>query len=249
MTTLKSLSSTLESVFRAIDHRVEERWDAGDLSQGFWRSGAIPKLTPVDTLREYGFWQARGMLEKEMIGQVSVALFGGHTRMGLFLPNRLLEGFSLSGELLTDAVSKAHDGQPANIIRRVGGDTMFDRFFTEAPFSAEWLLRCTRDELAKEILVQHLSWRVINLWESALRTLISRQAYEMGVIVHSAIPLPPIVTESMPITFQEVYEIQPGHWVTVVSCNAAGLDIPELEKQLKMLLPNHGITVQKDGAP
>ena len=142
---MRTLALVLESTFKNLDQRIEERWNAGNLSHGFWRTGAIPRLTPVDTMREYGFWQGKAVLEKGLTGQVSVALIGGHTRMGIFLPNRFLEGVSVWGESLTDVVAKAHDGQPAPIVRRVGGDTLFDRIFTEPPFSAEWLLRCTQD--------------------------------------------------------------------------------------------------------
>ncbi|WP_291521802.1 hypothetical protein [Acidithiobacillus sp.] len=242
------MASMLQSLFADLDKRIEERWTAGNLSHGFWRTGAIPALTPVDTLREYGFWQGKAVLEKGLSGQVSVALVGGHTRIGMFLPNRLLEGMSTWGESLADAVAKAHDGQPASIMRRVGGDTLFDRIFTEAPFSAEWLLRCTEDGNARDILVNHLAWRVIDLWESALRTVMSQQSHDLGIVLHSAMPLPPIVTESLPITLQDVYEVLPGHWVTIVTqtASAGEIGLCELETQLQTLLPDHGVTVQKD---
>lgn len=245
-------ASMLQSVFAALDRRIEERWTAGNLSHGFWRTGAIPALTPVDTLREYGFWQGKSALGERvapgtgLTGQVSVALIGGHTRIGIFLPNRVLEGTSSWNESLTDAVAKAHDGQPASIIRRVGGDMLFDRIFTEAPFSAEWLLRCTQDVNAQSVLSNHLAWRVIDLWESALRTVMSQQSHDLGIVLHSAMPLPPIVTEALPLTLQDVYEINPGHWVTIVTLTAEELGLSALETQLQTLLPDHGITVQKD---
>ncbi len=245
---MRALATVLESTFKNLDQRIEERWNAGNLSHGFWRTGAIPKLMPVDTLREYGFWQGKANLEKDLSGQISVALIGGHTRMGLFLPNRLMEGMSTLGESLTDAVGKAHDGQPAPIIRRVGGDTLFDRIFTESPFSAEWLLRCTQDTEAQAILANHLAWRVIDIWESALRTILSQQSHDLGIVLHSAMPLPPIVTESLPITLQDVYEVQAGHWVTIVTLTAEYPGLSALETQLQTLLPDHGITVQKDAA-
>ena len=246
-----TLASALQSIFRSLDQRVEERWNIGNLSHGFWRTGAIPKLTPVDTMREYGFWQAKADLSglvassNGMTGQISVALIGGHTRMGIFLPNRLLEGVSAWGESLTDAVAKAHDGQPAPIIRRVGGDTLFDRIFTESPFTAEWLLRCARDVNAQAVLETHLSWRVIDLWESALRAVMSRQSHDLGIVIQSTRSLPPILTEALPLTLQDVYEIQPGRWVTIVT-PAEGFDLCEIEAQLQNLLPDHGITIQKD---
>jgi len=52
-----TLTVMLESVFSALDYRIEERWSAGSLSKGFWRTGTIPVLVPVDSMREYGFWQ------------------------------------------------------------------------------------------------------------------------------------------------------------------------------------------------
>ena len=245
----RPVPNVLQSVFAALDSRIEERWTAGNLSHGFWRTGAIPALTPVDTLREYGFWQGKAALENGLAGQVSVALIGGHTRMGIFLPNRLLEGMSTWGESLTDAVAKAHDGQPAHIIRRVGGDTLFDRIFTEAPFSAEWLLRCTQDVNAQMVLENHLAWRVIDLWESALRAVMAQPSHDLGIVLHSAMPLPPIITESLPLTLQDVYEIQAGHWVTIVTLTTEELDLRELETRLQALLPDHGVTIQKDASP
>lgn len=244
------LAEILQSVFADLDRRVEERWNAGNLSHGFWRAGAIPRLIPVDTMREYGFWQAKAELsgKNELTGQFSVALIGGHTRMGIFLPNRLLEGVSTYGESLADAVARAHDGLPAPIIRRVGGDTLFDRVFTEAPFSAEWLLRCTRDENAQAVLETHLAWRVIDLWESALRAVMSRQSSDLGIVILSTKPLPPVLTETLPLTVQDAYEIQRGRWITIAT-PVENLDLSEIEAQLQALLPDHGITIQKDAAP
>lgn len=242
---MTSFASVLESIFSALDSRIEERWGAGNLGHGFWRIGGIPRLVPLDTLREYGFWQGVSDLEKGMSGHVSVALIGGHTRIGVFLPNQLLEGASTWDESLTNAVSMAHDGQPASIVRRVGGDTLFDRIFTDAPFSAEWLLRCARDHDARDILINHLAWRVIDIWESALRTVMSQQSRDLGIVLHSVKPLPPMVTESVPMAIQDVCEVN-GNWFTIVKITAEDLSIPEFEVQLQTLLPDHGITVQKD---
>lgn len=73
-----------------------------------------------------------------------------------------------------------------------------------------------------------------------------------GAIIHSKMPLPPVITESLPLSLQDAYEItpppegdRPGHWVTIATLGAE-LDLPALEAQLRMLLPDHGITVQKD---
>ena len=248
-----SVSSAFRSVFAELDRRVEERWMVGNLSHGFWRSGAIPLLKPDDTLRKYGFWQAKAELTGGMSGRVSVALIGGHTRIGLFLPAQLLEKSVSNLAMgnpwaLSDLVSKAHDGQPASIYRRLGGHLLFDRIFTDAPFSAEWLLRCAQDAGARNILENHLAWRVIDIWESAIHTLLSRQHEEdLGPVIHSNQPLPSSITESLPMTFQDVYEIQPGHWVTILTPDSCrNMKNSDLEAQLQALLPNYGITMQKD---
>ena len=77
---------------------------------------------------------------------------------------------------------------------------------------------------------------------------MSQQSHDLGIVLHSAMPLPPIVTESLPITLQDVYEVLPGHWVTIVTqtASAGEIGLCELETQLQTLLPDHGVTVQKD---
>lgn len=145
-----------------------------------------------------------------------------------------------------EAVSMAHDGRPASIVRRVGGDTLFDRIFTEAPFSAEWLLSCTQDLGARDILTNHLAWRVIDIWESALRTVMSHQSSDFGIVLRSVKPLPPIVTESVPISIQDSHETDPGSWITIVKITEEALSISELEAKLQALLPDYGITLWND---
>ncbi|MGE0047767.1 MAG: hypothetical protein AB7T01_02375 [Acidithiobacillus sp.] len=236
--------------FAELDRRIDERWTAGNLSHGFWRAGTIPRLEPVDTLREYGFWQARAELINGMAGQISVALIGGHTRIGLFLPSRLLDGCAIAGESLIDTVSRSHDGQPASIVRRIGGDWLFDRIFTEAPFSAGWFRDCVEDGASRQILEDHFSWCVISIWESALRAVFSHHGNgDMGLLIHSSKPLPSTLTESEPVTFQDVYEIRPGYWVTILSPDSyAGRSAEDAEARLQELLPEHDITIQKESA-
>jgi hypothetical protein len=249
---MRTLESVMESIFQELDRRIEKRWSAESPLNGFWRSGDIPALTPVESFREYGFWQSRadlsGLMNASagMSGQLAVLLIGGHVRIGLFLPDRLLEGVSNTGEPMIDAVSKAQDGQPATIIRRMGGDTLFDRVITDPPFSSDWFLACTKDEEARKILEYHLCWRAINTWESALRVVLSKQSSEIGVVVYSAQPLPSSIANDLPLTIQDAYEIQPGQWVTLVTMNDESLSKSDLERQLQSILPDHHIIIQKD---
>ena len=89
---------------------------------------------------------------------------------------------------------------------------------------------------------------MIDLWESALRAVISRQSHDLGIVIQSTKPLPPILTEALPLTLQDAYEIQPGRWVTIVVPTADTFDLSEMEAQLQNLLPDYGITIQKDAA-
>lgn len=248
---MKTLTTVFTATFEYLDKRIHERWSIGNLAHGFWRASDIPRLEPVDTLREYGFWQAHADLSglcgiEGVAGQCSVALVGGHTRIGVFLPKRLLEGVSPQDASYAEAVSKAHDGQPTPIVRSVGGDTLFDHILADAPFSADWLLRCTQESEAENILHTHLAWRVIDLWESTMRVLLSRQSEASNYLITSTKPLPAIVTEAVAITLQDVYEIQSGQWITVAEMKNTLLSAPELETQLQNLLPEHEIHVQKE---
>lgn len=248
---MKTLTDVLSAVFDSLDQRVQERWSIGNLAHGFWRAGTVPKMIPVDTMQEYGFWQAHGDLSSiggidGLSGQCSVALIGGHTRIGVFIPNRLLEGVSGMGESLTNSVSKAHDGQATPIVRHIGGDTLFDHILSDAPFSADWILRCTQDHEAENILRTHLAWRVIDIWESAMRTLMSRRCAALSLIIASTSPLPAVVTEALPLILQDVYEIQSGRWITSAEVTKGDVSLSDLEARLQNLLPDHGITVQKE---
>lgn len=253
---MDAVNLMFQDILAELDRRIEERWTAGNLAHGFWRTGGIPPLVPVDTFREYGFWQARALLGSgerpgtPLFGQVSLSLQGGHTRMGVFLPNVLLETGSSFGESLLDLVARAHDGQPAQIVRRMGGDTLFDRIFTEAPFSADWFLTSADDPCARSILENHLAWRVIDLWESAIRVLQSAVAHRGKWVVHSLAPLPATITETLPITLLDVFQTDSGAWITVCDwADSAQSDNREewqhaIQRALSSALPDHQIQVR-----
>lgn len=240
------LSDMLHSVLDELDSQAMAHWGDGSASHGFWRTGSIPPITPMNSLRKHGYWQGRATLEKGLYGQISVSLIGGATRVGVFIPNQLLDSASTTyGESLTDAVSKAYNGQPASIIRRMGGDTLFDHILTEAPFSAEWFLRSARDSIARDILINHIVWVTLGLWQSTMRTIISQQSHTIGTVLHSSKPIPVSITESLPLTFQDVFEVESDHWVTIVRISG-DMPIDEIERSLQAQLPEHDITVQMD---
>lgn len=254
----KELNEVFSRVFAALDQRILDHWShsspggAEKPAHGFWRSGVIPKLVPAEAARGHGYWQAKSDLSEltgfvGMFAQMSISLQGGHSRIGIFLPNRLLDGGGYPiGESLAASASKAHDGCPASIVRRIGGDTLFDRIFTDAPFSAEWLLRCLTEDGATEILEKHLSWRVIDIWESALRVTFSQQVgNHLNLIIYSLRPLPASVPETFSLTLHETCEVQSGQWVSLASMPRSA-DLADVELRLQELFPDHRIRMQED---
>ena len=77
---------------------------------------------------------------------------------------------------------------------------------------------------------------------------MSLHEQHIAIVDSATEPLPPILTEALPLTLQDAYEIQPGHWVTIVVPAADTFDLSEMEAQLQNLLPDYGITIQKDAA-
>lgn len=232
------LRDMLVDVFAELDRRIEMRWRVGDLQHGFWHTGMVPALMPVDTLREHGFWHARA---ENGLGRIGVSLQGGHTRVGIFLPRHLLDGMTGQGVTIEDAVARALDGQSAEIVRRLGGNMLFDRIYTAAPFSADWLRACVKDAIAREVLVNHLAWLVLTLWESAWRTIFSRWGDDKCMLLADA-PLPDVIVEALPITLldSQVYRSEDSGrdvWLTVLRLGGDLTEQDALER-LQRLLPD-----------
>ncbi|MDD5280163.1 hypothetical protein [Acidithiobacillus sp.] len=181
----------LEQLFTALDRRIGGLHGASYQS-GFWRSGLTGSLMPDVTeaalkVRSRGFWKASATFaspaasdEPEKQASLRVDLLalvlGGNARVGLYLPDSLLEAG------IRDMVSRLYDGKPAPIERRIGGDTFFDWIFTGDPFSAAWMLRCTQDQMAYDILENHFLWAVIHIWEGLSRTLMTNHGVVFPIV-------------------------------------------------------------------
>ncbi|MEY2341447.1 hypothetical protein AB4090_04970 [Acidithiobacillus sp. IBUN Pt1247-S3] len=251
------LPDVYQKVFAYLDDRIYEQWGGNFRSNGFWRTGMIPPLAPMDTARKQGFWQARGRIATNYTpktagivvaqGQVTVALIGGNTRIGIFLPASVTEGTTSWGESIVDTLAISQESIRAPIIRRVGGDMLFDWVYTDAPFSAGWLRDCAEDAVSREVLEQHLVWRVISLWESSNRVILSKIGHSVvEVLVHSRAPIPAVVTETLPITIRDSWEMKKDSWVSVLSLDL--LSVEDAETALQKMLPDHGIRcVSPDG--
>ncbi len=244
------MNNWILEVFDTVDSLIKEH---GEASSDFWQSGAIPHISPVNIpSRKTGTWLGQSDLGNGLSGKISLVLLGGYTRIGIFLPSKLLEGMTDYGESIFDAVSKAHDNQPANIIRRIGGDVMFDRIFTESPFSALWFRRCVNDKECRTILTNLLTWRILDIWDSALRIILSNSENSKFLftsnensnpefIVRSNKPIPSNVASRLPITLSSSWMLGVNEWITTVLTH--NISKSDLDESLRMILPDYDIFI------
>lgn len=55
-----------------------------------------------------------------------------------------------------------------------------------------------------------------------------------------------MVTEALPLILQDVYEIESGRWITSAEVTKGDVSLSDFEARLQNLLPDHGISVQKE---
>ncbi len=231
------------AVFNRMDEMLRERSTPG---RCFWAAN-VPNLSPAESLRAHGLWVAEGDLSPfgdGYSGMISISLTPGETRIGVFLPEPLVNDHrtNLRAELDT-----AYDNRPADICRVMGEKVLFDRIFRDAPFSAEWLSRAAKglgDQSALNVDGELLAIRVANsvsvLWESVCRVLLSCE--NNGLLEYS------LYTQSrLPETIQGLMSITRtasinhlGQWQTLVRTH---LDIGTLRQRAKDLLGDDLLSV------
>jgi hypothetical protein len=206
---------TLLRLFQALDQRIKNR-EGQSTVKGFWQSGSMNSLFLPDTspeamsVRYMGFWKATASMAQGKV-EILSAVLGGNVRIGILLPILFIEKHSG----IREAVSCLYDGKPADIERAIGGAMLFDWVFTDAPFSAEWMLRCTHEDAAYDILENHFLWLVIHLLEGLTRALSS--------CLGSAIPffgekfISAEVAESLGLTVIDCFEMQTESGVQCVT--------------------------------
>lgn len=237
----------LERLFVALDRRIDGLHGASYQS-GFWRSGLSGRLLPDTTeaaraVRSCGFWKASSQfVQPTSLGQdlqethrveLLALVLGGNVRIGLYLPDSMLEAG------IRDMVSRLCDGKPAQIERRIGGDTFFDWIFTADPFSAEWMQRCTQDPMAYDILENHFLWAVVHIWEGLSRTLAANHGAVFPIVADRF--LSPELAESLGLTVVEHLE-RPREdggteKVTLVTSDT-GYPDTALQEALRAVLPH-----------
>ncbi len=237
----------LTELYAAIYDRVEEMLhERSTPGRCFWAAN-VPKLAPIASLRAHGLWMAEGDLSpfgEGYMGTISISLTPGETRIGVFLPEALVNDHRTN---LRSGLDTAYDNRPADICRQIGDKYLFDRFFRNAPFSAEWLSRAAKGQdescvltVEGEILAITIANTVSVLWESVCRVLLSCE--NNGLLEYSLYtqrPLPETIQGLMAITRTASIN-HLGQWQTLVRTH---LDIDSLRQRAKALLGDDLLSV------
>lgn len=238
-----SIAELYVAVFARVEEMLRERSTPG---RCFWGAN-VPKLSPSESLQTHGLWMAEGDLfpfGDGYKGTISVSLTPGETRIGVFLPEPLVNDHrtNLRAELDT-----AYDDSPTEICRMMGDNVLFDRIFRDAPFSAEWLSRTAESQgdsnaltVDGEILAVRIANSVSVLWESVCRVLLSNENNNlMEYSLYTQSKLPETIQGLMAITrTASIYHL--GQWQTLVRTH---LDISTLRQRANDLLGDDLLSV------
>lgn len=198
----------LDKLFSALDKRILNR-NGKSVLKGFWQSGDtqngfVPSYdNPPESqqIRHMGFWKA-SMLTPYGAADVLAAVLGGNTRVGVSLPLSFVQ----SQPDASDFVSRLYDGQPSKIQRQIGVTMLYDWGFKDDPFSAEWMLRCTHEDFAYDILENHFLWLVLHILEGTQRTISACTGDETPVIGNRY--LTPDEAEEYGLTISSCFEME-----------------------------------------
>jgi hypothetical protein len=173
------LQDILRVVFNEVDANLIQ-FNADPANNGtFFSSQRIP-LTPKLDNRLNGMWTADGDLSAlhiNAVGSISISLIPDMTKLGLIIPNSILNSFIDYDYDLLNNIGKSFNGKSPDIIRDMGNKTLFDYIFSGSPFSADWLLQCGdttfKGELARSVLAYTLAGKAVFMWDSACKVLFN----------------------------------------------------------------------------
>ncbi len=231
-----SIDELYIAVFDRVEEMLRERSTPG---RCFWAAN-VPKLLPSESLRTHGLWMAEGDLfpfGDGYKGTISISLTPGEARIGVFLPEPLVNDHRANLRADLDA---AYNNRPADICRVIGDKILFDRIFRDAPFSAEWISRAAKGQegsgvltLDGEVLAVRLANSVSVLWESVCRVLLScenNNLLEYSLYTQSQLPetIQGLIAITRTASINHL-----GQWQTLVRTH---LDIDTLRQHAKDLL-------------
>lgn len=231
------------AIFASVDDMLRERSTPG---RCFWAAN-VPILSSVESLRKHGLWMADGDLSPfgdGYKGSVSISLTPGESRIGIFLPEPLVNDHRTN---LRADLDTAYDNRPADICRVMGDKVLFDRIYRDAPFSADWLSRAAKGQdqsgtlnMDGEILAVRIANSVSVLWESVCRVLLSCENNNlMEYSLYTQTCLPETIQSLMAITRTASIN-HLGQWQTLVRTH---LDIDTLRQRAKDLLGDDLLSV------
>jgi len=173
MTTHTAPESYAQLTRYAFDH-VKKSWifgarEASNIAY-FAMGAATPALSVVSENVEDGTFFARAeIFDLQEQAELMVALTPGELRVGITLSDSLAYVHGVR-----DAVSESFDGKPAQMIRMLAnGRVMWDHFFNEDPFSAEWIARASNgDAVSRHLLAVRLRYIVETRWRTAMDALV-----------------------------------------------------------------------------
>lgn len=157
----------------AFDH-VKNSWifgpkEASDMAY-FAMGAATPALSVVSENLEDGTFFARAeIFDLQEQAELMVALTPGELRVGITLSESLAYVHGVR-----DAISEGFDGKPAQMIRLLAnGRVMWDHFFHDDPFSAEWIARASNgDAVSLHLLAVRLRYIIETRWRTAMDALV-----------------------------------------------------------------------------
>lgn len=213
MKTEKSISHSefLENVYQSLDDHIMQH-TGRSMIKGFWQAGTPMQLIPnqseyAKTLRSKGFWDAQVSTVYGNMGLLT-AILGGNVRIGILLPKTLSE----KQPDMMRSISCLYDGKPANAERDVGVMHFVDWVFHEAPFSSDWLLKCSYDEVARDVFKNHFLWLVVHLWEGFSRAVSLSHGDAIPILASSYVP--PDIAEQCGLTIEDQFEYLSSDSVT-----------------------------------
>lgn len=203
----RSHEQVLKDLFSSLDDRISSH-NGQSFVKGFWQSGICSRLNPdfsIDSKnrRGDGFWRATSSTVYGNAELLSV-VFGGDVRIGILIPNTVLE----VNTNIRSEISCLYNGKPASAERDIGVMHFFDWVFQDAPFSAEWMHRCSYDDVAFEILKNKFLWLTIHLWEGFARIISA--SYGNAIPIFSSEYIQPDIAEKHGLTITDRYPYQYG---------------------------------------
>jgi len=161
-------------VTRYVFEHVKKSWifcngHGGDVSY-FTMGAATPPLCIIYENHENGVMHARAeIFDLQEQADIMVSLMPGELRVGI-----VLSGALAYSPGVYDAISKGYDGKPVHIVRTLAnGRVMWDHFFYDDPFSAEWMaLACNGDATKLHLMAVRLRYIIETRWRTAMDALV-----------------------------------------------------------------------------